>query len=220
VSLEPTLVGGITQRYNDNPGIQSRVFGTGIDLHPVKSTYLGAEWDRRWLNDGRFNSAYQLTIDPNTGEAERDVIFSDRFNVSGGQDILSTYAYNVVNDRFVFGSDYKYILSTTNAPDDISLRDHLVKTFGRYFFDNMFFFQSAALYRYQGRLNSQIAPDGSSCGWSFDAQLGYRLPTRQGVVTAGVRNILGNDFTLDQSSYYQELIFNDPVFELAAKFNF
>lgn len=221
VSLEPTLVGGITQRYRDvQPGTQAKTWGTGLDLKPFKATYIGSEWNRRWLDQPLVESFYDITVDPSTGTGTLGQTSTERVNGSVQQDFVNTYLYQVVSTNFVMGSDYRYSMATADQTENITLRDHLAKGFARYFFTNMFFVQSAANYRYQGRINNPVVADGSSSGWTFDAALGYRLPTRQGVITAGVKNILGQNFELVQYDYFNELIFNDPTVELAARFNF
>jgi tetratricopeptide (TPR) repeat protein len=221
VSLEPTLIGGITQRYRDIlPGTQAKTWGSGIDLKPFQATYLGSEWNRRWLDQPLVESFYDITVDPTTGEGTLGQTSTQRVNGGIQQDFVSTYLYQVINNNFVVGSDYRYAMSTADQADDATLRDHLGKGFARYFFTNMFFVQTAANYRYQGRINNPVVPNGTSSGWTFDAALGYRLPTRQGVITAGVKNILGQNFDLVQYDYFNELTFNDPTVELAARFNF
>jgi tetratricopeptide (TPR) repeat protein len=220
-SIEPTLVGGITQRYTDVlPGTQAKTWGTGIDLQPFNQTYIGSEWTKRWLDEPRTESFYELVVDPATGQATLGDTATPRFNVPIHQDFVSTYLYQVVSRQLVLGSDYKYSLQSTGSPDDSALRDHTVKNFARYFFTNMFFAQGGTNYRYQERTNTIAAGSGTSSGWTFDALLGYRLPTRHGAITAGVRNILGQDFDLLADPYFNEPIFNDPTVELAARFNF
>jgi hypothetical protein len=221
-SIEPTMIGGINQRINDvAPGTLGDNFGVGIDLHPVKSTYFGGEWQRRWLSEPRVASAYEVDINPADQTFTTTLISQDRINVSVDQDVATAYVYHIVTERLVLGTDYRYTRSVRSFPDDSSLIDHASKSFGRYFFTSMFFVQSAATYRYQDRTNSLVGlEDGTSSGWLFDAHLGYRLPTRQGTITAGVKNIFGQNFTLDQYLYNQEVVINDPVFELAARVNF
>ena len=220
-SIEPTLVGGITQRYTDVlPGTQAKTWGTGIDLQPFQQTYIGSEWTKRWLDEPRTESFYELVVDPATGQATLGDTAIPRVNVPIHQDFVSTYLYQVINKQLVLGSDYKYSLQSTGFPDDSTLRDHTVKNFARYFFTNMFFAQGGTNYRYQERTNTVAVGSGTSSGWTFDALVGYRLPTRHGAITAGVRNILGQDFDLLADPYFNEPIFNDPTVELAARFNF
>jgi hypothetical protein len=223
-SVEPTLVGGINQRYQDNnPGVTSENFGTGIDFQPLDSVYVGAEWTRRWLDEPRVPSIYSANYDPTLDTLTVGDAVYNRDNVTIQQDFVSAYLYHVVNDTFVVGNDYRYARNVTGTPDDSFLKNQRNRTFGRYFFTNMFFLQSGATYLYQDRTgyeNEGVA-NGSDSGWMFDASIGYRLPTRHGFITAGVNNIFGRDFVLEQAVFNdREIVVNDPVVELAAKLNF
>jgi tetratricopeptide (TPR) repeat protein len=223
-SVEPTLIGGISQRYQDiNPGVIAQNFGTGLDFQPWRSTYIGGEWVRRWLEDPRVPAVYTADIDFNEGSVLTDVEYSDRENVSVQQDFVSAYVYQIVTDKFVMGNDYRYASNTVGFPDDSFLKSHRNRAFGRYFFTSMFFAQAGGTYLYQDRARYELdgVPNGSDAGWMFDAALGYRLPTRHGFITAGVNNIFGHDFVLEQAVFNDNaIVVNDPIFELAARINF
>jgi hypothetical protein len=223
-SVEPTLIGGISQRYQDiNPGVISQNFGTGLDFQPWRSTYVGGEWIRRWLDDPRVPAVYNADIDFTNATVTTDVEYADRDNVTGQQDFVSAYLYQIVNDKFVVGNDYRYSRNTIGFPDDSFLKNHRTRAFGRYFFTNMFFAQAGGTYLYQDRTGYELdgVANGSEAGWLFDAALGYRLPTRHGFITAGVNNIFGHDFVLEQAVFNDNaIVVNDPIFELAARINF
>jgi tetratricopeptide (TPR) repeat protein len=223
-SVEPTLVGGINQVYQDNnPGVIAQNFGTGIDIQPFNSTYIGTEWTRRWLDDPTNDAVYAADYNPDTNVITTDVIYNPRYNVGVMQDFVNAYVYQILSDQFVLGNDYRYGRNDAGSPDDFFLENHRNRTFGRYFFTNMFFVQSGATYLYQDRTGYEAVgvPNGSDCGWMFDAAIGYRLPTRHGYITAGVNNIFGQDFVLEQAVFNERsIVINDPMVELAAKFNF
>jgi tetratricopeptide (TPR) repeat protein len=223
-SVEPTLIGGISQRYQDiNPGVIAQNFGTGLDFQPWRSTYIGGEWVRRWLEDPRVPAVYTADIDFNEASVSTDVEYSDRDNVSVQQDLVSAYVYQIVTDTFVLGNDYRYARNTVGLPDDSFIKGHRNRAFGRYFFTNMFFAQAGGTYLYQDRAGYELdgVPNGSDAGWMFDAAIGYRLPTRHGFITAGVNNIFGQDFVLEQAVFNDNaIVVNDPIFVLAARINF
>lgn len=223
-SVEPTLVGGINQVYQDgNPGVIAQNFGTGLDVQPWDSTYLGAEWTRRWLDDPTNEAVYTADYNPDTNSITTDVLYKDRYNVDVMQDFISAYVYHIFDNQFVVGNDYRYGRNDAGSPDDFFLENHRNRSFGRYFFTNMFFLQSGATYLYQDRTGYEEigVPNGSDSGWMFDAAIGYRLPTRHGFLTAGVNNIFGQDFVLEQGVFNERsIVINDPMVELAAKFNF
>jgi tetratricopeptide (TPR) repeat protein len=225
-SIEPTLIGGINQRYNDLVGTKSQNLGFGLDFHPRESTFLGAEWNRRWLEEAANDALYQYVRDYDIGEGYSTVAVGESYYLPISQDLASAYVYEVLSRHWVAGIDYRYVRQDTDDPVAASQisHDHRGKAFTRYFFSGGFFLQGSATYRYQDRSNIQIAANGSPFGsdnaWFMGAGVGYRLPTRHGLVLLDVQNIFGQDIAIDQISYFNEPVFNDPTVRLAVNFNF
>ena len=220
ISLEPTHIGGINQRFNDLAGTRSRNFGLGLDIRPFASTYAGAEWTKRRLRENRSDALYEYIVDLDEGRGYGSVDLGENYNTPIGQDFLSTYIYHVFNRNTVGGIDYRFVKEDTNGLDPNMSRDHRAKIFGRYFLSGGLFMQGSAVYRYQSRLNSVVFGDGADGGWLMGAGVGYRLPTRQGLILLDVQNIFGQDIQLDQETYFNEPVFNDPTVRLAINFNF
>jgi tetratricopeptide (TPR) repeat protein len=226
ISVEPTLVGGINQRYNDLAGTKSQNLGFGLDLHPRESTYLGAEWTRRWLDENRSSALSEYVFDYDQGRGYSTVDLGENYDVPIGQDLLSVYGYEVLSKHLVAGVDYRFVRQDINVPDDGSLtNDHRGTAFSRYFFSSGVFLQGSAAYRYQDRRNVALSDgaqsgNGSDGAWLMGAGVGYRLPTRHGLILLDVQNIFGQDITLDQGTYFNEPVFNDPTVRLSANFNF
>lgn len=224
ISLEPTLIGGITQRYNDLPGTKAQNLGFGADFHPDEDTFFGTEWTRRWLDLSNAVSVYNVVDNVDTDAFYTDVATADRYTTPIGQDFISGYFYRVLNRRWVAGTDYRFVNQQTNGDDESMLRDQRGTAFTRYFFSGGFFLQGAGTYRYQSRSN--VATDsggglnGSDNAFLVGAGIGYRLPTRQGLISLDVQNIFGQDIDLSQTTYFNEPVFNDPTVRLAANFNF
>ena len=224
ISLEPTLIGGITQRYNDLPGTKSQNLGLGADFHPDEKTFFGSEWTRRWLDLSNVVSVYNIVDNLDTGAFYTDVATADRYTTPVGQDFVSAYYYRVLNRRWVAGTDYRFVNQQTNGDDESTLRDERGTAFTRYFFSGGFFVQGSGTYRYQARSNvvtdNGSGPNGSDNAFLCGAGVGYRLPTRQGLISLDVQNIFGQDINLSQTTYFNEPVFNDPTVRLAANFNF
>lgn len=224
VSLEPTLIGGITQRYKDLPGTKSRNLGMGADFHPDEDTFFGTEWTRRWLDRSSVDAVYGIFENYDTGASYTDVAVGDKYSVPIGQDFLSAYFYRVLDRRWVAGTDYRFLNQQTNGDDESTLRDQRGTAFTRYFFSGGFFLQGSGTYRYQSRANVMTdngsGPNGSDNAFLVGAGIGYRLPTRQGLLLLDVQNIFGQDIDLSQTTYFNEPVFNDPTVRLAANFNF
>ncbi len=225
ISIEPTMIGGITQRYNDLAGTKSQNLGFGLDLHPRESTFFGAEWTRRWLAENRSAAISEYVFDYDQGRGYSTVDLGENYDVPIGQDLLSVYGYEVLSKSLVGGVDYRFVKQDINAPNDGSLtNDHRGTAFTRYFFQNGFFLQGSAAYRYQDRRNVALSGEqpsnGSDGAWLMGAGVGYRLPTRHGLILLDLQNIFGQDISLDQTTYFNEPVFNDPTVRLTANFNF
>lgn len=218
-SIEPTLIGGISQRFNDNPGTFSRNLGFGFDLQPGDRSYVGTEWVHRWLQETSGQNFYQVSLDFDQGSIERDLT-KNISTVAIEQDIVKSYWYQVLNDQWVVGCDYRYAMESQGGLDPVSVRDHKVRAFQRYFFTQGLFLQTSSAYRYQDRTNDVSVEGSSSGGWLFGAGVGYRLPTRGGLVLAEVDNLLGQDLNLNQGRYFQEVVGNDPMVRLSVNVNF
>jgi tetratricopeptide (TPR) repeat protein len=224
ISLEPTLIGGIAQRYNDLPGTKAQNLGFGADFHPDENTFFGSEWTRRWLDMSQAISVYNIVDNQDTGDFYTDVASADRYEVPIGQDFLSAYVYRVLDRRWVAGTDYRFVNQQTGGDDEATLRDQRGTAFTRYFFSDGFFMQASGTYRYQTRDNVIADNGGSSIGsdnaFLFGAGVGYRIPKRHGLISLDVQNIFGQDINLSQTNYFNEPVFNDPTVRLAANFNF
>lgn len=225
ISIEPTLIGGITQRYNDLAGTRSKNLGFGLDLHPRQSTFLGAEWTRRWLDENRSAALSEYVFDYDQGLGYSTVDLGENYDVPIGQDLLSVYGYEVFSKHLVGGVDYRFVRQDVNVADDGSLtNDHRGTAFTRYFFSSGVFLQGSASYRYQDRrnvaLSGEAPSNGSDGAWLMGAGIGYRLPTRHGLILLDVQNIFGEDISLDQTTYFNEPVFSDPTVRLTANFNF
>ncbi len=225
ISIEPTMVGGITQRYNDLAGTKSQNLGFGLDLHLSKATFFGAEWTRRWLAENRSAAISEYVFDYDQGRGYSTVDLGDNFDVPIGQDLLSVYGYQVLSKSLVGGVDYRFVKQDISVPNDGSLtNDHRGTAFTRYFFQNGLFLQGSAAYRYQDRMNVALSGEppssGSDGAWFMGAGIGYRLPTRHGLILLDLQNIFGQDISLDQTTYFNEPVFNDPTVRLTANFNF
>jgi tetratricopeptide (TPR) repeat protein len=221
VSLDPTLVGGITQRFNDLPGTFARNLGTGLDLRPTKTTYVGSEWIRRWLQESSVDGVYSIDVDYNEGTATRGTAISDDSDTSLQQDFVSAYLYQVISKQFVLGTDYRYSREWRDLDVTEALYDHRGRLLSRYFFTSGLFLQGTATYRYQERSGGSSETLGSSSNaWLMGAGVGYRLPTRHGIILAEVDNIFGQDIVIDDTTYFQDIVDSDPMVRLAANFNF
>jgi tetratricopeptide (TPR) repeat protein len=220
VSIEPTMIGGITQRYNDLVGTKAQNLGIGLDLHPVEDTFFGAEWTRRWLDENRSSTVYEYIVDLDAQRGYGTVNPGESYDVPIGQDFLSAYLYKVMTRQLVTGVDYRF--SRQAIKDEEHSHDHRGVAFARYFFADGFFLQGSTAYRYQNQrsFSDQGNLTRSDGAWLMGAGIGYRLPTRHGLLLLDIQNIFGEDISIDQSSYFNEPVFSDPTVRLVANVNF
>ena len=219
-SIEPTLIGGITQRYNDLPGTTAQTFGVGLDLHPRKSTFYGAEWTKRWLDLLQQDTEYDITIDFDTSVITRGVSAGDPYSTTSGQDFVSAYIYEVLSEHLVAGLDYRFAMQDIAGDDRYTTNDHRGKAFSRYFFTHGVFLQGSSTYRYQRENSYDQGGSNSDNAMLFGAGIGYRLPTRGGILLLDVQNIFGENIDINQASYFNEPVFSEPTVALTANFNF
>ena len=164
---------------------------------------------------------YSIDVNYDDGTATRGTAISDDSNTSLQQDFVSAYLYQVISKQFVLGTDYRYSREWRDLDVTEALYDHRGRLLSRYFFTSGLFLQGTATYRYQERSGgSSEALGTSSNAWLMGAGVGYRLPTRHGIILAEVDNIFGQDIVLDDTTYFQDIVDSDPMVRLAANFNF
>lgn len=221
VTIAPTLVGGITQRFNDLPGTHARTLGFGLDGRPIGDTYVGAEWTKRWLREPNTPGAYEVTVDFDQEEVRGDTVLGEREDGGIDQHFARGYIYNVVTQQLVIGADYRLARQNVEFLEgDLYVQDQRASSFSRYFWDSGFFATTSASYRYQDRENSIFAPDGSDAGWMFSVGGGYRIPERKGLILLEVANLFSEDVFLDESAQFERTVPNDLSVRLAAQVNF
>ena len=201
-SLEPTLVGGINQRFSDFSGTQSRNLGFGLDMKDANVVYAGAQYTRRHLLYSYGETEDLLEYNGQT-TTQLPTVYNGSQETHADADILRGYVYTIISSSSTVTSD---ILYQRLADTDDELRqdpsyNSAVSTqryrFGyRYFMGKHLSFLAQTTYRDQ-QLNQTQDP----CGfWLFDLGTSYRFAEQHGRVFARVDNILDRDFTYDQFS--------------------
>lgn len=221
-SLEPTLVGGINQRFNDLSGTQSRNLGFGLDVKDPNFIYAGAQYTRR-----NITSSYGDVMDSVSYDGETTTVLppvSYGFSEShANADILRSYIYTILTSQSVLTADSLYerfsetdeeILADPNYNTALSTQRY---RFGyRYFIGKHFSVLSQATYRDQ-ELNQTDDP----CGfWLFDLGVNYRLSEQHGRFFARVDNILDRNFTYDQFRGIEPEVLQGRSFIVGINYNF
>ncbi|MEY4669647.1 MAG: hypothetical protein RL518_2346 [Pseudomonadota bacterium] len=221
-SLEPTLVGGINQRFNDLSGAQSRNLGFGLDLKDPNFMYVGAQYTRRHIIDsfGEVQNILSYDGESTVQLPSRSYGLQDSHADS---DILRGYVYTVLTDTSVLTADSLYerfsetddaLLNNTDIDAAISTQRY---RFGyRYFIGKHFSVSTQATYRDQQLLHTDD-PNGF---WLFDLGTSYRFSEQHGRIFARIDNLLDRDFTYDQSRGIEPEVLQGRSFVVGITYNF
>lgn len=223
-SLEPTLVGGINQRFTDTSGIESRNVGLALDHKISGSTYFGVEGLWRHTLDRGTISQSSLTADFDQMTHHQSVSILGQDELHFEEFGAKTYLYQVITDSLVGGLDYYW--SGVSGPSDIYEGDqdrqlNRITASLRYFDISGFFLFGKSSWREQNLdLGSEDGADSNEDFMLFDAGVGYRIPKRHGSIILQCNNIFDQDFTYDQSLGLEEFVRPDFSVSLLAKLNF
>lgn len=221
ISLEPTLVSGMTQRFSDLSGTRSRNFAAGADFKVAGSTYIGGEFTRRYLRERIAEVNTELITDIDLQEQFVDLSVGDQIDTYVEQDLIQAYLYQVISRSFAAAFDYLYTTEELTDPDAFSdFLSHRASAQLKYFHSTGLYAYSRATWRKHAGINDPELPDGSGVGWSLDAGLGYRLPNRRGNIAFEILNIADNDVNLSQSRGFEDFVTSERAFRVLASFNF
>ncbi len=223
ITVEPTLIGGINQRYTDLSGSFARNFGVGADYKIPRSTYFGVEGIQRKVRRSISMGEMDFTFDGDTLPSSADVLLYSE-DLFQNQDFIKAYISQVITDRWVATANYEWAKVQSTDPDfleDMRLNKLALQT--KYFESHGFFPYVTGTWRHQNRDGigyAGVGADGRSDFWIVDAGIGYRLPHRHGSIAVQLSNIFDRDFTYDQSEGIEPFIHSGIGVDLIAAINF
>jgi len=192
-TLEPTQIAGFNQFFDDLDGTLSNRIGFGADHKFSQKIFTGAEISRREL-DVPF-----LEVESTGRKIER---------TQWNEELLRAYVNWTPNDFFSMGANYSYeALNRNNIYFDnlknnsnffTELKTHRPQIFANFYHPSGFISKLSLTYANQAgnffvqSLNTEQRD--SSKFWLLDSEIGYRLPKRHGLVTAGIKNLLDEKF--------------------------
>ena len=186
-TLEPTQVTGFNQFFDDSDATDARVYGAGIDRKISQNAYTGAEYFYRDLSVPVFVASAA------TGE----LVVKD---VDWDEYLGRTYVYYTPHEwlslRAEYGYEYfKYVERFNPGAEEI--KTHRIPLGINFFHPSgLFAGLTGTFYDQSGKFINFITGTYSNADnsfWLFDAALGYRLPKRYGVITAGATNLFNKD---------------------------
>ena len=221
-SLEPTLVGGINQRFNDFSGTESRNLGFGLDVKDANTLYAGAQYTRRHITDSLGNVSDFAVWDGESTipSTPRTYGFEDSH---ANSDTLRGYVYSVLTPKSVLTADslYEHYAETDPEIRTDTTIDGVIDTqryrFGyKYFLGKHFSVGTQATYRDQ-QLSQTDDPNGF---WLFDLGVNYRFSEQHGRMFARLDNILDRDFTYAQTRGLETQVLEGRSFIVGVNYNF
>ena len=195
-TLEPTQIAGFNQFFDDDPGAVSRRYGVGSDWKLDDNLFLGAEatWryvDQQFYTDSTLQDADQTNYREQTHRLYAYWAPSDRWALTG----------QFVYDRF--SAQNSVLTRDTSIPKKATT--YSVPLGVRYFHPSGLFGGVGMTFVHQdlerAADNQTEFGEGDSNFTVLDAQIGYRLPKRFGIVTLQVANILDKSFKYQDDSY-------------------
>lgn len=221
VSIEPTLIGGLTQRFNDLSGTRSRNMGVGADYKIAASTYFGGEYLRRHLTEPTTDAYTEIITDIDLQEQYGTNTLDGPYDTHIDQNFARAYLYQVFNESFVGSLDYRYGYEEITDPELYSdLKAHRIAAQIKYFDPSGVFLFTRATWRKQEGTESDMLESGNETFWIYDAGVGYRLPKRRGIITVDFLNIGNRQFNIDQTRGFDAIVNPDFGVRVAAAFNF
>jgi hypothetical protein len=186
-TLEPTQVAGFNQFFDDAEATDAWVYGAGVDQKISQNTYAGAEFFYRDL------SVPVFAVSATTGAlVVRDVAWEEYLG--------RAYLYYTPHEWLALRAEYgyeKFEYVERFNPGAEEIKTHRVPLGVNFFHPSGIFAGLTGTYYYQSgdfeNFKTATISKADNTFWLVDAALGYRLPKRYGVITAGVTNLFDND---------------------------
>lgn len=191
-TIEPTLVSGFNQLFDDVNGTKADQVAAGVDVRLTPSLAVGIEGAHRQLSAPLFDD------DPDG----IDVVLGDADESVGRLYLYWTPTDRIAVSTSLFSSRFRQHLDEgDNTPNAIN--SWLVPISARYFHPSGFFAGIGARYLNQSVTRQQGS--GESEKWDdavlFDGSIGYRFPNRRGIASLEISNLLDEKFRWQDDTF-------------------
>ncbi len=186
--IQPAQIAGFSQYFDDVNGTEAWVYGLGLDFCIVYNLCFGVEYSRRDLETPVFTAEGPVTIEQH--EAVR-----------------RAYLYWALNRECVLSSAVQLDVFDSDTERDLIFSPTQVNTVSvpltiRYFNQSGIFGGLGVAFVHQHVARAgQDEREGDSNFAEVNAALGYRLPSRRGLVSLEARNMLDAKFHFQDESY-------------------
>ncbi|MGH8652014.1 MAG: hypothetical protein ACREYE_07425, partial [Gammaproteobacteria bacterium] len=196
-TIEPTQIAGFNQLFDDPDATRSERYGFAIDQ--VLSPHVKGGFEMSWRD---------LKVpDFVTGESTNTIAYTEH-----DEESHRAYLYWTPTDQLALAAQYFFERFDRDprtflfAGVPLELTTHRAPISLSYYMPNGIFSNLTASYIDQSGLVKGFGdPDtdtpASDDFWLLDFSLGYRLPKRYGFVTFGIRNLLDQEFSFQESSF-------------------
>ncbi|HNP52666.1 MAG TPA: tetratricopeptide repeat protein [Nitrosomonas nitrosa] len=205
-SLQPTQVSGFNQFFDDPNGTRSRNKGIGLDAQIRNNLYIGAE---AFIRNLKIQPLGVPGIDSQKEQTYRAYLYT---TINSNWSATGEFKY----ENFSRREDYQFI---GNSPTKVQTLSTPIKI--QYFNPNGFFASILNTFVFQDLDDrSNPAPisipnpertEGKSSFFLLDLSTGYRFPSRRGLLSFEVKNLLDENFFF-RSSQFQNTIALAPIY--------
>lgn len=206
-TIEPTQVSGFNQLYDDPVGTRSRREGIGLDIRISKDFYGGIEGSIRHLEVPFLGRVLNKDLREQIGNGIENQ----------KEQLYRAYFYGSLTSNWSLTSELQFEQFTRDEnPRRNGIEPNSIQTLSvpislNYFNQDGLFFKLTGTYVRQdlerlsrnasvdffkkiGEYPKNIKIDGVDSFYLFDASIGYRLPSRRGLISLEGRNLLDEDF--------------------------
>lgn len=224
-SLEPTLIGGLNQNFNNLTGAETENYAFGLDAKAPNKVYVGAQYTHRNIREP-LGGVAQLT---ELEYPDLSLVGLENLDVENSyaeDQIFRSYLYSVLSDSTVFTADTLIDWFNFQDPesDPGTIISRRVRLGARQYYGKHLSFTLAGTYRNQNISGIPgYSPDESQAGggfWLFDTAVSYRFPEQHGNVFFRVDNILNRDFDYNTLTGVENPLLEGRSFILGINYNF
>ncbi|GGO83315.1 hypothetical protein GCM10011348_26790 [Marinobacterium nitratireducens] len=189
-TIEPTQVAGFNQFFDDIEGSDAWRYGIAVDQKIGSSLFAGAEYAERRLDA------------PVIGVAEDKAPFYDL-----NEDFARAYLYWTPHDRWALSAQYQYErfdIDPNLVQGIVHSKTHRM-SFGTSYFDlsGLSLHVTGTYTDQSGDFDPEdtgmVTISGQDNFWVTDVRVDYRLPRRFGLFSVGVKNLLDEEFELQDT---------------------
>ena len=220
-SIEPSLIGGINQRFTDFSGARSRNIGLGVDQKLTSATYFGVEALHRHVVDDIASNVSNAILNYDTLTQSTSVLSGELVELHKNEDSLHSYIYQLFGQQIAASLEHDWFgfeRTSPEVPQDVDL--HRVRAGVRYFDRSGLYPFVQGVFRSQDRESSDFLDDGRENFTTVDAGLGYKLPHRRGNIVIKLENIFDRNFEYDQSFGVEERVHSGMGASIGVQWDF